>query len=47
MEKDEQLFDAVREFPCQYNSKSPDFKVALKKENVWLKIAESLQRDGK
>ena len=47
MEKDEQLIDAVREFPCLYNSKSPDFKVTLKKENAWLKIAESLQRDGK
>ena len=46
MEKDEQLIDAVQKFPCVYNSKSPDFKVALKKDNAWLKIAFS-PRDGK
>ena len=34
MEKTEQLIEAAREFPCLYNSQSPDFKVALKKENA-------------
>ena len=46
MEQDEQLIDAVREFPCLYDSRSPDFKVLLKKENAWLAIADSLSRDG-
>lgn len=47
MDQDEQLIDAVREYPCLYNSKSPDFKIALKKENAWTVIAASLERDGK
>ena len=46
MEKDEQLIEAVRGFPCLYNSKSPDFKVALNKENAWSAVAASLNKDG-
>ena len=43
MESDELLIDAVRQYPCLYNSKSPGFKVLLKKENAWTTVAESLR----
>lgn len=46
MERDEALVEAVREYPCLYNYKSPDFKVLLKKENAWTAIAEILERSG-
>ena len=47
MENDEQLIEAVRGYPCLYNSRLPDFKVLLMKENAWSAIAASLNRDGK
>lgn len=46
MERDELLIDAVREYPCLYNSKLPDFKVQLAKENAWTAIATLLDRTG-
>ena len=46
MERDELLVNAVREYPCLYNSKIADFKVLLKKENAWTAVAESLERSG-
>ena len=39
MERDEQLIEAVRDYPCLYNSKSADFKVLLKKENALTLVA--------
>lgn len=47
MERDEALIEAVREYPCLYNSRSPDFKVQLKKENAWTAVADLLKRSGK
>lgn len=47
MEKDESLIEAVRAYPCLYNSKIADFKVQTKKENAWSTISESLDRTGK
>ena len=46
MEKDEALIEVVRDYQCLYNSKSADFKVVLKKENVWTAIATKLNRTG-
>ena len=46
MERDETLIEAVREYPCLYNSRSPEFKVQLKKENAWKAVAEVLERSG-
>ena len=49
MERDELLIDAidaVRECPCLYNSRVPDFKVHLKKENAWTAVAGSLGKSG-
>ena len=46
MERDELLINAVREYPCLYNSGISDFKVQLKKENAWTAIAELLGRSG-
>ena len=46
MERDELLVNAVREYPCLYNSKIADFKVLLKKENAWTTVAGSLERSG-
>ena len=46
MERDEALIGAVREYPCLYNSRAPDFKVLMKKENTWTAIAEFLERTG-
>ena len=46
MERDELLIEAVRDYPCLYNSKSADFKVLLKKENAWTAIAARLERTG-
>ena len=34
MEKDEALIEAVRDYQCLYNSKSANFNVVLKKENL-------------
>ena len=44
MDRDELLIEAVREYPCLYNSKIADFKVLLKKENAWTAIAALLER---
>ena len=46
MERDEQLIEAVRDYPCLYNSKSADFKILMKKENAWTAVAAKLQRTG-
>ena len=46
MEADEALIDAVREYPCLYNSRISDFEVQMKKENAWSAIAELLERSG-
>ncbi len=46
MNTDEQLIDAVRDYPCLYNTKIADFKVQLTKENAWTAISESLERTG-
>ena len=46
VEQDELLIDAVRSYPCIYDIRSPEFKVALVKENAWKAIAETLQRTG-
>jgi len=35
MDKDELLIEAVRDFPCLYNSEIQDSKSQLKKENAW------------
>lgn len=43
-ELDERLIDAVRAYPCLYNSRSGDFKVSLMKENAWKAVAASLER---
>ena len=44
MEEDELLIECVRNFPCLYNSKNADFKVAIKKENAWKAISTELGR---
>ena len=46
MDRDELLIEAVREYPCLYNSKIADFKILLKKENAWTAIAALLERTG-
>ena len=46
MVRDEELIEAVRDYPCLYNSKSADFKVLLKKENALTLVAARLQRTG-
>ena len=46
MKQDELLIDAVRSYPCIYDIRSPEFKVALVRENAWKAIAETLQRTG-
>ena len=46
MERDEALIEAVREYLCLYNSRPPDFKVQIKKENVWSNISQVLERTG-
>ena len=46
-ELDERLIDAVRAYPCLYNSRSGDFKVSLMKENAWKAVAASLERSSK
>lgn len=46
MEADEHLIDLVRSYPCLYDVRSADFKIALKKENAWKTIAESLEKTG-
>ena len=45
-EFDEALISKVREYPCLYNNKSPDFKVVWKKENAWVEISRQLKSDG-
>ena len=39
---DESLIREVREHPCLYNTKIPEYKIQLKKENAWKAIAGSL-----
>ena len=39
MEEDEHI---VKAYPCLYDTKSADFKIALKKENAWKTIANAL-----
>ena len=46
MERDELLIEAVKSYPCIYNSIDPDFKVQLRKENAWSAIADALGRTG-
>ena len=46
MERHKALIEAVREYPCLYNSRSREFKVQLKKENAWKAVAEALKRSG-
>ena len=46
MENDEALIEAVREYPCLYNSTIADFKITLKKENAWKAISTQLRRSG-
>ena len=46
VEQDKLLIDAVRRYPCIYNIRSSEFKVALVKETAWKAIAETLQRTG-
>jgi hypothetical protein len=46
MERDELLIEAVKSYPCIYNSIDPDFKVQLRKENAWSAIADALRRTG-
>ena len=46
MERDEQLIETLRDYPCLYNSKSADFKLLLKKENAWTAVTARLQRTG-
>ena len=38
--------DTVQRYPCIYDTRSSEFKVALVKENAWEAIAETLQRTG-
>ena len=40
------MIDAVREYPCLYNSKIADFKVQQRNENAWTAIVASLERTG-
>ena len=44
VEQDELLIDAVRRYPCIYDVRNGEFKVALVKENAWKAIADTLQR---
>ena len=44
VEQDELLIDAVRSYPCIYDVRNGEFKVALVKENAWKAIADTLQR---
>ena len=44
VEQDELLIDAVRRYPCIYDVRNGEFKVALVKENTWKSIADTLQR---
>ena len=33
------LISEVKEHPCLYNTKIPDYKISLKKENAWKAVA--------
>ena len=46
MEADEHLIDLVRSYPCLYDVRSADSNIALKKENAWKAIEDSLERTG-
>ena len=41
-ERDESLIEGVREYLCQYNSRSSEYKVQSKK-NAWTAITELLE----
>ena len=47
MEGDEALIDAVRAFPCLYNSKIAEFRVVTKKENAWKAVSMQLGKSSK
>ena len=47
MERDKALIEMVKEYSCLYNRHTPEFKVQLKKENVWKVISDVLRRSGK
>ena len=40
VELDELLIDAVRSYPCIYDDRNGEFKVALGIENAWMAIAD-------
>ena len=44
VEQDKLLIDAVRSYPCTYDVRNGEFKVALVEENAWKAIADTLQR---
>ena len=46
MEQDEQLIDIVKAYPCLYDTKSANFKIALKKENALLERYFALRLFG-
>ena len=46
LEQDDLLIIAIRNYPCIYDVRSGDFKVAFVKENAWTAIAATLQRTG-
>ena len=43
VEQDELLIDAVRSYPCIYDVRNGEFKVALVKENARKAIADTLR----
>ena len=44
LEQDECLIDLVHSYPCLYDVKDTDFKVAIKKENAWIAIAMDMEK---
>ena len=38
MEREEALIEAVREYPCLYNTQTPNFTVQLRKKNAWMSV---------
>ena len=43
VEQDELLIYAVRSYPCIFDVRNGDFKVALEKENAWKAIADTAE----
>ena len=44
VEQDKLLIDAVWSYPCIFDVRNGELKVALVKENAWKAIADTLQR---